>query len=83
MKQYPIVVLILCLSLLLIVNPAFSQDKVKIVFETDMESDVDDAGALALLHALADNGECEILAVMHNTSDDYVVGVIDAIICSS
>jgi hypothetical protein len=52
---------------------------VKIIYETDMESDVDDAATLAMLHILADAGECEILAVMHNTSDDYGVGVIDAI----
>ena len=51
----------------------------KVIFETDMESDIDDAGALGMLHAMADNGECEILAVMHNTSDPYGPGVIDAI----
>ncbi len=50
-----------------------------IIFDTDMDSDFDDAGALALLHALADNGECEILAVMHATSTPWSVGVIDAI----
>ena len=33
----------------------------KIIFETDMCTDVDDVGALAVLHALADNGEAEIL----------------------
>ena len=29
----------------------------KVIFETDMCSDVDDVGALAMLHALADKGE--------------------------
>jgi inosine-uridine nucleoside N-ribohydrolase len=53
--------------------------QVKVILETDMESDIDDAATLAMLHALANNGECEIIAVMHNTSDDYGVGVIDAI----
>jgi len=66
-------------SLLLNLNPALAQAKVRIILETDMESDIDDAATLAVLHALADNGECEILAVMHNTSDQYGVGVIDAI----
>jgi hypothetical protein len=37
---------------------------VRLIFDTDMDTDVDDAGALAMLHALADNGEVEILAVM-------------------
>ncbi len=53
--------------------------QINIIFETDMESDIDDAAALGILHALSDNGECNLLAVMHNTSDEYGVGVIDAI----
>jgi inosine-uridine nucleoside N-ribohydrolase len=36
---------------------------VDVIFDTDMAHDVDDVGALALLHALADRGECRILAV--------------------
>ena len=38
----------------------------KIIFETDMSTDVDDVGALAVLHALADTGEAEILAISFN-----------------
>ena len=38
----------------------------KVIFETDMSTDVDDVGALAVLHALADNGEAEILAISFN-----------------
>lgn len=37
---------------------------VKIVFDTDMDSDCDDLGALALLHILADRGEVQILATV-------------------
>lgn len=37
---------------------------VKIFCDTDMLTDCDDAGALAVLHALADAGECEILATV-------------------
>src|SRR5207249_10684258 len=36
---------------------------VDVIFDTDMALDVDDVGALALLHALANRGECRILAV--------------------
>ena len=39
---------------------------VKIIFDTDMCGDCDDAGALAVLHALADRGEAEILAIATN-----------------
>ncbi|QDT14662.1 nucleoside hydrolase [Alienimonas californiensis] len=35
---------------------------VPIIFDTDMDTDCDDVGALAILHALADAGEAEILA---------------------
>ncbi len=37
---------------------------VPIILDTDMESDVDDVGALAMLHALADRGALDILGVM-------------------
>ena len=40
------------------------QGGIRIILDTDMESDVDDVGALAMLHALADFGETEILGVM-------------------
>ena len=40
-------------------------ETVKIILDTDMGGDCDDAGALAMLHALADRQECEILAVTH------------------
>lgn len=39
----------------------------KLVIETDMFDDVDDVGALALAHALADDGQVQIAAVMVNT----------------
>lgn len=42
---------------------------VKIIFDTDMGPDYDDVGAITILHALADKGECEILATM--ASDGY------------
>ncbi len=34
-----------------------------VIFDTDVGGDVDDAGTLAVLHALADRGEIEILAI--------------------
>jgi len=35
---------------------------VRMIFDTDMDTDCDDVGALAMLHALADRGEIDILA---------------------
>jgi len=42
---------------------------VKLILDTDMSGDCDDVGALALLHALADRGECELLATITNRAD--------------
>ena len=38
-------------------------DKAKIIFDTDIGGDCDDAGTLAMLHRLCDKGEAELLAV--------------------
>ncbi len=43
-------------------------DRVKVLLDTDLGSDCDDAGALAVLHHLADGGKAEILAVTHCAS---------------
>ncbi len=40
-----------------------------IILDTDMAGDCDDAGALAVLHALADLGEAGILAIVTNRRD--------------
>ena len=36
---------------------------VRLIFDTDIQGDVDDVGTVALLHVLADRGEAEILAM--------------------
>ncbi len=36
---------------------------VRVILDTDMMGDVDDVGAVAVLHALADRGEATILAM--------------------
>jgi len=51
----------------------------KIIFETDMCLDVDDVGALATLHALANNGEVDLLAVCFNEVHPSGAAAIDAI----
>ncbi|MYC75963.1 hypothetical protein F4X10_09385 [Candidatus Poribacteria bacterium] len=51
----------------------------KVIFETDMSTDVDDVGALAVLHALADSGEAEILAISFNEVHPSGAGAICAI----
>ena len=45
--------------------------KVQLILDTDMLTDCDDTGAIALLHALADRGEVEILGMLLNGKDNY------------
>ncbi|MDZ7316076.1 MAG: nucleoside hydrolase [candidate division KSB1 bacterium] len=51
----------------------------KVIFDTDMNGDVDDVGALALLHVLADNGEVEILGCMTSHPANAVCRAVDVI----
>ena len=60
-------------------RPLFAAEPVPIILDADMESDVDDVGALALLHALADLGEARILAVMISAGNPYSAACADRI----
>jgi len=51
----------------------------KIIYETDMCLDVDDVGALAMLHGLVNNGEVDLLAVCFNEVHPGGAAAIDAI----
>ena len=60
-------------------NAPNGKEPVKVIFDTDMITDFDDVGALACLHALADAGECEILATVSCTRGNASVGAIEVI----
>ncbi|MDY0196515.1 MAG: nucleoside hydrolase [Tenuifilaceae bacterium] len=69
--------LLLCTLTFLYSINAFSQ--VKIIFDTDIGGDADDLGALVMLHHFIDKGECDLLAVMCWSTEQYAVSAIDAI----
>ncbi|HKG08013.1 MAG TPA: nucleoside hydrolase [Pedobacter sp.] len=50
--------------------------KALIIFDTDMGPDYDDVGAIAVLHALAKKGECEILATLASDSHPSIAPTI-------
>ena len=50
-----------------------------VIFDTDMDSDVDDAAALCQLHVMADKGEVELLAVMISGRNEWSGPCADAI----
>ncbi len=52
---------------------------IPIIFDTDIQGDWDDAGAMGMLHALADYGEIEILATVASNLSPLVVPCIDVI----
>ena len=68
-------------SLVLITSSALGQaaKPEAIIFDTDMDSDCDDVGALAMLHVLADRGEAEILATMVSSRNEWSPACVDAI----
>ena len=69
------------ISLMLTLNfraeGAKPQEKVKIIFDTDMGPDYDDVGAIAVLHSLAAKGECEILATVSSDGYPYIAPTIE------
>ncbi|MFT4093215.1 MAG: nucleoside hydrolase [Niabella sp.] len=53
------------------------QPPLRVIFDTDMGPDYDDAGAIALLHAYADSGYVTILATMASTKYEGVASVLN------
>ncbi|HZF66381.1 MAG TPA: nucleoside hydrolase [Chitinophagaceae bacterium] len=52
---------------------------VNIIFDTDIGPDVDDVGAVAVLHALADKGEATILGMLCNTTSEWGAPCLNAL----
>lgn len=59
------------LLLLSLASLPWAQDIPAVIVDTDMLTDCDDAGALAMLHALADAGEVKILGFVLNGQDTH------------
>ena len=51
----------------------------KVILDTDMDSDIDDAAAMAAMHYFADQGEIEILATVSSSALPTSVELIDII----
>jgi inosine-uridine nucleoside N-ribohydrolase len=60
-------------------EPLDSGKAARIVFDTDIGTDVDDAGALAILHILAARGEAKVLATMSANRNRWCAPALDAI----
>jgi len=76
------ILIFLSMLLIIIVDinfPELIASSTKIIFDTDLGPDSDDAGALAVLHALATNGEAEILGVICSTQNPWCAPCADAV----
>lgn len=52
---------------------------IQIILDTDIGPDCDDAGAVAVLHALRRRGEAAIVGMLHCTSSRWGAGCLDAL----
>jgi inosine-uridine nucleoside N-ribohydrolase len=65
--------------MLTVLAAAAQQHPVRIILDVDLAEDVDDAGAVAVLHALANRGEAEILGMLVSSKNEWVGPALDAI----
>jgi inosine-uridine nucleoside N-ribohydrolase len=65
--------------ILLLLACALSFAQVPVIFDTDMGNDIDDALALALLHALESRGECRLIAVTITKDNPWAAPYIDLV----
>jgi len=65
--------------ILLLLVCALASAQVPVIFDTDMGNDIDDALALALLHALESRGECHIIAVTITKDNPWAAPYIDLV----
>ncbi len=54
-------------------------DRVRLIFDTDMGNDIDDALALGVIHALQSRGECELLAVTLSKDNEFAGPYVDLV----
>src|ERR1035437_6759493 len=70
--------LVLTVAASLVAAGAWAQ-AVPVIFDTDMGNDVDDALALAMLHALESRGECRLLGVTVTKDNPWAAVYVDLV----
>ena len=80
LSMNPSRIFVIVAVLLPLAAPAFGADKpVSLLFDTDIMGDVDDVGCVAILHAFADGGEAEILAMGVSDKNPHCPLCLDAL----
>jgi inosine-uridine nucleoside N-ribohydrolase len=67
----------LLLAALMFAASVYAAEPVRLVLDTDLGNDVDDAMALAVVHALENRNECKLLAITTTKDNPYVAPMID------
>jgi len=78
-KLFPLACQVLFAGLLCIGVPAFAAEPVRLILDTDMGNDVDDALALAMIHALENRNEVRLLAVTITKDNPDAAPFIDLV----
>jgi len=65
-------------ALLVCALAASAAEPVRLIFDTDMGNDIDDALALSMIHALESRGECKLLAVTLTKDNPKAAPFVDA-----
>lgn len=73
----PVRILLTALLAAALCVPSFAASPVRVIFDTDMGNDVDDALALGILHALETRGESKLLAVTITKDNPYAAAFCD------
>ena len=60
-------------------NPQTESQLKNIILDTDISSDADDVGAVAVLHELADEGRVNILGMMVSSGDPWSIGCLSSL----
>ncbi len=71
--------LLFILFALFLLSCGNKSEKINLILDTDLGPDYDDVGAMALMHALADSGQVNILAVVSSNKDEQVVPCIEVL----
>lgn len=70
---------LMLLLIALVPGAGAGEPPVKLILDTDMDSDCDDVGALAMLHAMADAGEVDLLGIAVSSHHVWSAPCTDAI----
>jgi inosine-uridine nucleoside N-ribohydrolase len=63
----------------LLTMPCRAAEPIPLIFDTDMGNDIDDALALAVIHAFEQRGECRLLGVTLTKDNPWAAPFVDAV----